>query len=231
MASRNVGVDDRFLADLAAFGDSLRRVLPQRLFRGLRRGLFQEGVAFKKQFRESINSRFKIGRSRVGSLFFLFTKGTKLKGLFLEIFTIWPAAPVYEKGGAISAKGSWLVVPLAKRMFTSGGRIKRKYRDARTGKFDFSSFGKLRPVPVRGGILLVADAGVTRSGRLGKVTKRRGVEATQIVALLIKTTRRKGVLGFHRDFARYFRGPTRFMDEAVASVMRAQAAIRAEGGV
>ncbi len=207
------------LFDLA---DDLVKTLPRYVFRSLRAGLFRTGQEFKTAFRDSLRTNFKSGGRKVANAFKVYTSGDDLDSLVMGIFTRWEAAEIYEKGGTIRAKpGRWLIVPVTPRAFTARGRVKRSWRDPRTGKFADKHFQDLRPVKVRGGFLLVRDAGVSKSGRIGKVAKRRGVEATEIVFLLIKVTRRKAVLDFFKTFARLAGPRGEKLQEAVGDALRA----------
>lgn len=185
----------------------MRLRLPRDVYFALRRGLWLEGVEFKKQFRATVAGKFKSGGKRVANAIRVYTDGSGIEGLRLGIFTRWSAAPIYEEGGTITPGPgrSWLIFPVTPRAYTPGGRVKRSWR-TKDGRFKRELFEDLRPVRVRGrggsGWLLVRDRGVSKSGRVGKVTKRRGVEAVEPVFLMIRQTSRRAVLQFFSDFTR-----------------------------
>jgi len=173
--------------------------VPRYLFKAFAAGLKNEGDEFKREMRERIRPQFKTGGQRVANAIRFYTDGSSFANLELGVFTRWNAAPIYERGGPIVAKRSYLVIPVTPRAYTPGGRVRRTWRN-KEGQFHKHLFEGLRPIPVKGGFLLVRDRGVTRTGRLGKVTKKRGVQAVEPVFLLTKRTSRDPVLNFISTF-------------------------------
>lgn len=202
----NVGVDRRGLRQLALMPKMLRQTLPKYTFKALAAGLWEEGKIFKKQFRQNLNKRMKVRNSKVGNLFKVYTVGDRLADLQLGIFTIWPAAQTFQFGGTIRAKaGKWLVIAVTPKAYTAGGRIRKAWRDPRTGKFKESKFKDLVPIKVKGGFLLVKEQGINQKTKrpTSRVSKKRGVEAMEPIFMLIKKTTRKATLRFFEDFASF----------------------------
>jgi len=103
--------------------------LPRYLVKALAAGLYAEGKDFLAAFRQQIRGRFKTGGSKFANTFKTFTAGDRLDNLKLEAFTRLEWAPIYERGGTITPRGSWLIVPVSPRLLTPTGRVKRRYRD------------------------------------------------------------------------------------------------------
>jgi len=224
------GIDPRFFRDLEHWSAIVGKHVPRYLFRALKRGLYQEGNEFKKRFREGLNSRFKIKKSKVGNLFKVYTAGDRIGNLTLGIFTIWEAAPVYEDGGTIAARsGGWLMVALDKAAYTAGGRVKRSWRDPRTGKFARDKVQDLVSVPIRGGqayLLFRASRQVTSAGEAGRSDVGHYRAWSRVpVFMLIRDTRRQPALRFFSEFAatvgvrgeRLGRAVDRALEQAAAS--------------
>lgn len=197
------GIDPRFFRDLDHWSKVCGEHMPRWLFRALKRGLFQEGQEFKKRFRDGLNGRFKIKRSKVGNLFKVYTAGDKIGNLTLGVFTIWEGAPVYEEGGTIRSRGGgWMMVALSKEAYTAGGRIKRSWRDPRTGKFARDKVWDLVAVPIRGGraYLLFKGIDMIPGPAGGRAEKQFRAWKREPVFLLIRDTRRQPALRFFAEF-------------------------------
>lgn len=188
-------------AKLEGLAKAFEREVVRAVYARQRDTLFREGQRGKTRFRQTLDGKFRSGGRRVGGAFSVYTAGSDLDSLKLGVFTRWKAAAVYEHGGVIKPRGRYLAVPVAPWLLTPTGRVKKRYRDPQTGKFAAELLAELVPVKTRRGVLLVGKA-------TGKSRSRRGYrpvglssspanEAWEPVILLIRSTRRNAVLGFH----------------------------------
>lgn len=176
--------------------------LPRDIFLELAGGLYQEGRGFLRTFRGTMPGKFKSGGARVANAFKVYTAGNNLEALELGVFTKWAAGELYERGGTISPKKEWLVVPLSRDLVTAAGRVKRGVRD-RSGKFRRELFEGLKPIKLRKGWLLVREVKGDTRGRIRRRGFRAGsANAMEAVFMLIPYTRRRGVLDFFGSFER-----------------------------
>ena len=204
-----------------AFSRQLTQVFQRSMRRVLKYGLWQEGKAFQKEFRQAVNGRFKVSKSKVGNLFSVYTAGEQIGDLVLGMFTIWNAAKVYEEGGSIGgAGGGWMLVPLVKDAYTAGGRIKKSWRDPKTGKFARDKTDDLFPVKLRPNMVLLFKA--MKQVRSAAVARRSGVNVGQFREtsaepwfIAIRVTRRSPVLKFFHDFETWFARPTEHLERAM----------------
>lgn len=208
------GLDPHTAAQLRDLDRAFREELPDALRRGVGRDLFREAQRFKRSYRPHLDQAFQAGGLRVLRGIKVYTAGRHLENLELGIFTRWPAAEVYERGGTITPKTRrWLVVPLSPRVLTPTGRVRRPYRNPQTGGFSAKFWDGVFFVRTRRGLLALRHVTGTASARVGFRSRQRSRHgtrithrsrpATEIVAVLIRSTRRRPVLDFYGAFDRF----------------------------
>ncbi|MEM1446545.1 MAG: pyridoxal-phosphate dependent enzyme [Planctomycetota bacterium] len=214
-------------AQLDALAHAFEREMTGDVHRVLRGSMFREAQRGKTKFRAKLEATFKLGGRRVAGAFGIYTSGDTLDDLKLGVFTRWKPAPLYEKGGTITPRKRYLAVPVAPWLLTPTGRVKRKYRDPRTGTFAASLLAELRPVPTKRGLLLVGEVSGHSRARRGYRPVARGSNAAdprkaaeEPVLLLIKATRRNAVLDFFGFWGTRGLDHRRLLDDAHAAARR-----------
>ncbi|MEM6553521.1 MAG: hypothetical protein AAF750_15505 [Planctomycetota bacterium] len=192
---------------------SVERTLGQELSPFLTRStadtLYSHLRTGKREFARRAAGRFKNKSKRVGQWVALYSKGQTLDTLELGVFTRWNAGELYEQGGTITPKGRWLVVPISKRVLTPLGRVKRRFRDPKTGHFTEAFWKDTVLVPSSEGLLVIRPVKANRRGALrtrnrsGTTAATSGGHASELVAILVRNTRRKPTLGFYDFFTRH----------------------------
>jgi len=207
-------VDPQTFAQLRNLERQFNEQFPRRLRTGVAKELFRQALAFKRAYRPRLESSFKTGSRRILKGFRVYTAGDTLEDLELGIFTRWPAAGIYEKGGTITPRRrQWLVIPLSPRVLTPTGRVRREYRDSHTGGFSAKFWDGVDFIKTARGLLAVRKVTGTPSTKVGfrarqyasgggRITNR-SRPALEIVAILIKKTSRDPALEFFESFDRF----------------------------
>lgn len=207
-------IDPRSIAQLRDLERQLGESAPRRLYRQVRQNLYRDAQAFKRKWGPDLDRAFDIGSKRVLRGFKVYTAGDSLDTLELGIFTRWPAAQIHQTGGTITPKRTkWLVVPVSQRVLTPTGRVRREYRDARTGQFSAKFWDGIQFIKTRRGLLAVREVTGTPHSRVGFRARQfsssgsrisqRSRPALEIVAILIKKTGRDAVMDFFAAYERY----------------------------
>lgn len=213
-------IDRRSMQEIRALRRLLGHTVPTYVFRALAAGLYEEGLAYRKQFRAAVAQVFKTKGQKVGQFINVYTAGDTFSTLRLGIFTTWDAAEIYEFGGTIVPRGRWLMIPMTPEAYSNQGKMKNNWRlfmrekryknpDAKIPGTS-ARMGDLFPVKVRGGLLLCLDVTGTEKTKRGFRTRQfasggsrirnRSRHAVWPVFLLTRATRRNPILNFFGGF-------------------------------
>jgi hypothetical protein len=187
--------DEKSAIDLAKIG---RFVTSPRdwLVPVIKTALYQQSRMFVREFRLSLDGKFKVKRSKVGNSFKSYVAGDSLSNVRTGIFTRWKAARVYEYGEKIVAAKGAMSFPINPRAFTPDGRVKKKWRDPR-------NFPDLVSIKTKRGTIILIQG--TKEVKTSRVQKKLGLDLGEFRAfkpmfVLIKSTRRTPTLRFFQDF-------------------------------
>ncbi len=208
-----VEVDPASIASIEGTRKGIERY-PSILARLVKDGLYRQARSYLMEFRAGLAGKFKTRRTKAGNAFKVYAAGDKLDNLRVGVFTRWKAGKLYESGGTIVGRGA-MAVPINPKAFTADGRVKKKWRDPK-------NFPGLIVITTKKFKMLVLPEKQVKTIRAAnKYGLLVGAHRTWApMFILIKSTPRRPVLSFYRDFQAMFARGGPGVEAAVSQALR-----------
>lgn len=186
---------------------------PKELLQELAKGFRQIGSTDIDRLRASLQGRFNI-RSKGLSKSFKYrasdpARADTFSKLFVNEYTGWKAAQIFQTGGAVSGKGKKLTILTDEARNASG---RRKFTQSRLRQMIASH--EVRFVPTPRGVLIVQD-----KGGLTKTGKGRKNSRSIILAILVRQIVQKKRINFFENFSANESMHTEILETAIENAL------------